>query len=408
MTHVVVVGAGMAGLRSAEALRKNGFSDHLTLVGEEIHLPYNRPPLSKEVLADEVDHSKVAFPLRAALGEVEWVLGTRATGLDLDTRSVTLHDGTTMAFDGLVIATGLRPRRLPIDDPVPSRESGRHILRTLDDAAALRDVLVPGAHVVVLGAGFIGCEVAATSNKLGCDVTCVAIDEFPMVRPLGPVIGSEMRRRHEAHGVEFRLGTGVTGFAANGRVHGVELSTGEVLAADVVVEAISSHCNTEWLADSGLDVADGVLADTWLRACRPGGAAVDGVHVVGDLARFVNPIFDHVPRRVEHWNIPTETGKRAGASLAAYLRGDGYESVDTPFAPMPAFWSDQYDLRIQSYGMLGLADSDGVRLLEGDISDEFVMGYFRDDVLVGVVGLGMLPQTNAYRSRIGAALEATG
>jgi len=111
---------------------------------------------------------------------------------------------------------------------------------------------------------------------------------------------------------------------------------------------------------------------------------------------------------VEHWNIPTETGKRAGASLAAYLRGDGYESVSTPFAPMPAFWSDQYDLRIQSYGMLGLADSDGVRLLEGDISDEFVMGYFRDDVLVGVVGLGMLPQTNAYRSRIGAALEATG
>jgi 3-phenylpropionate/trans-cinnamate dioxygenase ferredoxin reductase component len=403
MSRAVVVGAGMAGLRTAEALRKNGFDGELVLVGEEPHLPYNRPPLSKEVLAAEVEHGKVAFPLRAAMSDVTWVLGNQATALDLQQRTVSLSDGETLSFDGLVVATGLRPRRLPIADPAPSRESGRHILRTLDDAAALRAELTPGTKVVVLGAGFIGCEVAATAQGLGCDVTCVAIDEYPMVRPLGAEIGAQMQRHHEARGVRFRLGTGVTGFVTeHGRVSGVELSTGEVLDAAVVVEAISSHCNTEWLAGSGLDLTDGVLVDSVLRACTADGTSVDGVHAVGDLARFVNPLFDDVPRRVEHWNIPTETGRRAGAALASYLRGDGYEPVArTPFAPMPAFWSDQYELRIQSYGMLGLADPDGVRLLEGELAGEFVMGFFRGDVLVGVLGLGMLPQTNAYRSRIG-------
>jgi 3-phenylpropionate/trans-cinnamate dioxygenase ferredoxin reductase component len=231
----------------------------------------------------------------------------------------------------------------------------------------------------------------------------VAIDEYPMVRPLGEQIGAEMQRRHEAHGVRFRLGVGVTGFSGQERVTGVELSTGEVLPADVVVEAISSHCNTEWLNGSGLDVSDGVLTDGLLRACTPEGSPVDGVHAVGDLARFPNPLFDGVPRRVEHWNIPTETGKRAGAALAAHLTGAGYPSVaDVAFAPMPAFWSDQYDLRIQSYGMLGLADVQ--RLLDGELPGEFVMGYFRGEDLVGVVGVGMLAQTNAYRANIGRPL----
>jgi NADPH-dependent 2,4-dienoyl-CoA reductase/sulfur reductase-like enzyme len=397
----------MAGLRTAEALRKNKFDGELVLVGEESHLPYNRPPLSKEVLADQVEHSKVAFPLRASLGDVSWLLGCRATSVDLAARRVQLDDDTSLVYDGLVIATGLRPRRLPFDDPEPSRESGRHILRTLDDAAGLRDELRPGTKVVVLGAGFIGCEVAATARGLGCDVTSVAIDEYPMVRPLGPVIGGQMQRRHEFHGVQFRMGAGVTGFRSeNGRVRGVVLATGEVLPADVVVEAISSHCNTEWLTGTGLDTSDGVLTDGVLRACTPEGHPVDGVHAVGDLARFANPLFDDVPRRVEHWNIPTETGRRAGTALAAFLRGDGYDAVaETPFAPMPAFWSDQYDLRIQSYGMLGLADPDGVRLLEGDIDGDFVMGFFRGDDLVGVLGLGMLPQTNAYRAQIGQPLD---
>jgi NADPH-dependent 2,4-dienoyl-CoA reductase/sulfur reductase-like enzyme len=400
MGPVLVLGAGMAGLRTAEALRRSGYDGELVVVGEEPHLPYNRPPLSKEVLADQVHHEAVAFPMRAAIDTVEWILGHRAVRLEAAERVVHLDDGQRISCDGVVIATGLRPRRLPIDHPPANAEFGRHVLRTLDDAAALRAELGPGVKVVVLGAGFIGCEVAATARKLGCEVTCVAIDPFPMVRPLGEQIGAEMQRRHEAQGVQFQLGVGVTGFAGSDRVTGVELTSGKTLPADLVVEAISSHCNTEWLQDSGLDVADGVLTDGLLRGCTVDGVPVDGVHAVGDLARFPNPLFDEVPRRVEHWNIPTETGKRAGAALAAHLGGEGYDSVAAkPFTPMPAFWSDQYDLRIQSYGMLGIADH--LTMLEGELSAEFVMGYHRGDELVGVVGVGMLPQTNAYRARIG-------
>ena len=179
MQRVVVVGAGMGGLRAAEGVRKAGYADQLVLVGAEIHMPYNRPPLSKEVLATEVEHERVAFPLRAALGEVDWRLGLTASRLDLDRRVLHTADGGEVPYDGLVIATGLRPRRLDLPGPPPTPAAGRHALRTLDDAATLRQELRPGVHVVVLGAGFIGCEVAATARQLGCDVTCVAIDPLP-------------------------------------------------------------------------------------------------------------------------------------------------------------------------------------------------------------------------------------
>jgi NADPH-dependent 2,4-dienoyl-CoA reductase/sulfur reductase-like enzyme len=393
--RVVIVGAAMGGLRTAEALRKAGYAGEIVVVGSEPHLPYNRPPLSKEVLAGDVAHSAVAFPLRSSVGDVVWRLGVPAVSADLDQRSLCLADGTSLDFDGLVIATGLRPRRLSLPGPVV----GRHALRTLDDAAALRAALRPGVEVVVLGAGFIGCEVAATARGLGCSVTCVAIDPLPMVRPLGSLLGAELQRRHEIEGVRFALGVGVAQFLGSDVVAGVELTDGRTLPADLTVEAISSHCNTEWLAGTGLDVADGVLCDGLLRACRADGTPVDGVHVVGDLARFPNPLFDDVPRRVEHWNIPTETARRAGPALAGWLRGDGYDA-SSRFAPLPSFWSDQYDIRLQSYGLPGLADD--ITVLEGDLRGEVVVGYRRGDQLVGVVGLGMLPRVNAYRPLIGS------
>lgn len=402
MARVVVAGAGMGGLRSAEALRKAGFDGEVVVLGEEEHLPYNRPPLSKEVLATEVAHEAVAFPLRSAVADVDWRLDGAAAGLDVGERAVTLAGGDVLPFDGLVIATGLRPRRLNLPGPPATPAAGRHVLRTLEDAARLRAELRPGTRVVVLGAGFIGCEVAATARKLGCDVACVAIDPYPMVRPLGAMLGAEMQRRHEEQGVRFHLGVGITACTGDDLVTGVVLADGQTLPADVVVEAISSHCNTEWLAGSGLDLTDGVLCDTVLRAVRDDGTPVDGVHAVGDLARFVNPLFDDVPRRVEHWNIPTETAKRVGPALTAYLRGEGYDAaLATPFAPLPAFWSDQYDIRLQSYGAPGLADDGGISVLEGDIGGEVVVGYRRGETLVGVVGLGMLPQVNAYRPLIG-------
>jgi 3-phenylpropionate/trans-cinnamate dioxygenase ferredoxin reductase subunit len=405
LRRALVVGASMGGLRAAESLRRAGFAGEVVVVGEETHLPYNRPPLSKEVLAGEVAHAHVALPMRASVADVDWRTGVRATDLDLTNRTVDLAGGSVLTYDGLVIATGLRPRRLDLPGPPPTAAAGRHALRTLDDAAELRAQLHPGTHVVVLGAGFIGCEVAATATRLGCVVTCVAIDAYPMLRPLGKLLGEEMRRRHEEQGVSFRLGTGVVRFCGDERVTGVELSDGEMLAADVVVEAISSHCNTEWLARSGLDVSDGVLCDNGLRACRPGGSAVDGVYAVGDIARFPNPLFDDIPRRVEHWNIPTETGRRAGPALAAYLAGEAVDESAAAFAPMPSFWSDQYDIRLQSYGAPGLAAPEDVRILEGDLQDEVVVGYLRCGTLVGVVGLGMLARVNAYRAMIGSALE---
>jgi NADPH-dependent 2,4-dienoyl-CoA reductase/sulfur reductase-like enzyme len=387
----------MGGLRAAEALRNNGFAGRITMIGEEAHLPYNRPPLSKEVLAKEVTHEAVAFKLRAQVEDVTWHLGDPATSVDLDKKVVTTASGKSFEYDGLVIASGLRPRVLDLPN---GKISGRHTVRTLDDAIGLRAELVPGAKVVVAGAGFIGCEVAATARGLGCEVTNVAIDSFPMIRPLGEELAAELQRRHEAHAVHFRLGHGIKDLVGTDSLSGVILDDGEVLEATVLVEAISSHCNVEWLSETNLDISNGVLADAALRAVTTDGKSVDGVYVVGDLARFANPLFDNEPRRIEHWNIPTETGKRVGLVLSAYLADaeNFAELVATPFMPLPSFWSDQYDMKIQGFGMPGLADR--YELVAGELSDELVMGYFRGEILIGVVGIGMTSEVMKYRKEL--------
>lgn len=400
--RVVVVGAGLGGLRAAEALRAQGYADELVVVGDEPYAPYNRPPLSKEALADEIAHDRLEFRRRASVDDVVWRLGETVTSLDLDARTVAIGSDT-LEWDALVLATGVSARRLPVPGPPAIAAAGRHVVRTLDDAVALREALRPGARVVVLGAGFIGCEVAATAIGLGCDVRSVALDPAPMVRPLGPVLAAELQRRHEAHGVVFHLGVGVTEILADDHVTGVVLSDGIALEADVLVEALGSSCNVGLLEGKGFDLSDGVLADTALRPLRDG-VPLDGVAVVGDIARFPHHRFADGAQRVEHWSVPTDTGKRAGAVLSAYLAGEGYdEVVASPFDLLPSFWSDQYDIRMQSFGMPGLADPDGVRLLEGDLAGECIVGYHRGDDLMGVVGLGMLRELTAYRSRLGRA-----
>ncbi len=399
--RALVVGAGLGGLRTAEALRAGGFAGEVLVVGDEDWAPYNRPPLSKEALAGELAHETLAFRVRSHAADVVWRHGVRVVGADLDARTVALGDGETLRYDVLVAATGVSARRLPIPGPPPTAAGGRHVIRTLDDAIALRAALVPGADVVVLGAGFIGCEVAATARALGCTVHCVAIDAYPMVRPLGPELAAELQRRHEAHGVVFHLGVGVAEFVGDEHVTGVVLSDGTRLDADVVLEALGSRCNVEWLEGNGLDLSDGVLADTALRPLRDG-VAVDGVAAVGDVVRFPNVRFDDRAWRVEHWNIPTDSGRRAGAVLAAFLAGEGYEeTASSAWEVLPAFWSDQYDVRLQSYGMPGLADPDGIRVLEGSLDDECVVGYHRGGDLMGVVGVGMLRTVNTYRDKVG-------
>jgi 3-phenylpropionate/trans-cinnamate dioxygenase ferredoxin reductase subunit len=399
--RVVVAGASLGGLRAAEGLRAAGFAGEIVVVGDEPHLPYNRPPLSKEALAGDVPFSSLEFRRRKSVDDVVWRLGTPVAEASLTTREVVLADGSVLTFDGLVVATGLRVRRLTL----PAPEGGRHAVRTLEDSAALRADLRPGARVVVIGAGFIGCEVAATAVGLGCEVAVVAPEDVPMQRPLGLEVGGAMRRRHEAHGVRLHLGrlpAHVEPAQTDGtRVGAVVLDDGTRLPADVVVEALGCVPNTDFLASTPLDIGDGVRTDGWLRALDVDGVARPDVVAVGDVARFPNALVDDVPRRVEHWSIPTDTARRAAPALVAGLSGG--ELDPTPFAPVPSFWSDQYGQRLQSFGSLGIADS--VRLLEGDLDAEFVAGYEREGVLVGAVGVGLMPALLALRGQIAASLQ---
>lgn len=381
---VIIVGASMGGLRAAEALRRFGYAGAITVIGDEPHAPYNRPPLSKEVLAAEVSHEAVAFPQRDSTADVNWLLGTRVDSADLEHCTVTDSNGETHPYSTLIVATGLRPRRLQVPN---SELSGRHAVRTLDDAIALRSDLKPGAKVVVLGAGFIGCEVAATARKLGCEVTVVAPGVHPMIRPLGIELARELERRHEVMGVEFRMKTAVTDLVGSTRVEGVVLDTGETLACDVLVEAIGSHPNTEWLEGNDLDLSDGVLADNDLHAVKADGASWSNVFVIGDVARFANPLFDGIARRVEHWNIPTDTAKRVAQVFNRVAEG--------PFAPIPSFWSDQYDMNLLAYGLLALADE--AKLVAGELEGECVFGYYRAGKMVGVCGIGMRTTVMSYR-----------
>jgi len=384
--HIAVVGASLAGLRTAEQLRAAGHTGPITIIGDERYAPYNRPPLSKELLSEPGDlgpqelHAKVAFRRRASLADADFRLGLPVVEADLDRGRLTLEDGSAISFDGLVAATGLRPRRLAVPGPV----AGRHVLRTLDDCVGLRGELREGAKVVVVGAGFIGCEAAATALRLGCRVTVVEPTGAPMNRVLGTELAEAVQRYHEAAGIEFVTRRGVTGFTGGDRVTGVELDDGGVLEADVVIEAIGSLPNVEWLAGNGaLDLRDGILCDNRL-------SAAERVVAVGDVARFPNPLFDEVPRRVEHWSIAGDTAKRAAATLVAEL--GGREPDPTPFTPIPSFWSDQLDLRFQSFGLPALGDE--ARLEEGDydkLTDGLLVRYFRRSVHVGTIAINLPP-----------------
>ena len=391
--RVVVAGASLGGLRAAEQLRAAGFSGELVVVGDEPHLPYNRPPLSKEALAGGVTREGLEFRRRKSVSDVTWRLGTPVVSSSLEDRVLRLGDGEELGYDGLVVATGVRARRVPLAGPA----DGRHVVRTLSDAEGLRAELRAGARVVVIGGGFIGCEVASTARGLACEVDVVAPEPVPMQRPLGLDLGAALQRRHEAQGTRFHLQRTIERFSGDDRVSAVHLDGGEVLPADVVVEAVGCAPNVEWLDGNGLDLSDGVLCDSWLRV----EGRADAV-AVGDVARFPNALFDDVPRRVEHWNMPTETAKRAAAGLVAGLGGQVLP--DEPFAPVPAFWSDQCGVRLQSFGTTALGPD--VEVLQGDLEDRVIVGYFAEGRLMGVVAVDMTSEVVPYRGLIGSALPA--
>lgn len=399
---VVIAGAGMAGLRAAEQLRAAGWAGAITVVGAEPHPPYNRPPLSKGLLVSPDDDAgavdRIAFRQRASTHDVDWRLGTAIETASLPDRTVWLADGTELRYDGLVAATGLRPRRLPVEG-APGR---RFVLRTVDDALALRAELAPGRHVVVVGGGFIGCEVAATARTIGCRVSVIEPTSAPMSGAIGRPLAAALQRYLAARGIRFHVGETVRAIQDSG--HGtasVELASGTGLDADVVVESIGSHPNVQWLDGNGLDLSDGLHCDNALRVeGRP------DVVAVGDVARFPNPRFDDVPRRVEHWCVPGDTAKRAAATLAGHLTGSVTDQG--PFAPLPSFWSDQFDLRLQGFGAPGIADE--IDVMEGDldrIEAGVAVGYRRDGDLVAAVLLGLPANRHAhYRSLLNRLPQA--
>jgi len=405
--HVLVVGASLGGLRVAEQVRAAGHTGPVTVVGDEPWHPYNRPPLSKEILADTGDddparlHAMLAFRRRASVADVDFRLGRRAVTADLTGRTVTLDDGAVVDYDGLAVATGLRARRLGIPGP----SVGRHVVRTLEDACGLRAAIAGRPEAVVIGGGFVGCETAASLHRLGLSVTVVLPESVAFERALGAPVGGAVQRHLEAAGIRFLTGVGLTAYAGTDTVTGVVLSDGRTLPAGLVVEAVGSACNTEWLAGNGLDLTDGVLCDNDLRVV---GAA--DVVAVGDVARFPNPLFGPVlggvPRRVEHWSMPTDTAKRAAASLVAGLTGR--PGPDLPFTPTPSFWSDLLDLRLQAYGSPALGEEAVVE--EGDLArlgDGAVLTYLQDGTRVGTLAVNLPPaRLRPLRDRFAAPVAA--
>jgi 3-phenylpropionate/trans-cinnamate dioxygenase ferredoxin reductase component len=370
MDSVVVVGASLAGLRAVQALRRAGFAGRVTVIGEESEPPYDRPPLSKEVLAGKWDAARTAL-LReedAAL-EVDWQLGKRAESLDLAGRRVVLEGGLAVPFDGLVIATGTYARRLPNTSPL----AGVHVLRTLADCLALRAELDRSPRVAVIGAGFIGLEVAATCRGRGLAVSVIESLAAPLERGLGAALGAFVGEIHRDQGVDLRLGARVARLVGGERVEAVELADGSRIPADVVVVGIGAAPATAWLESSGLELADGVVCDAACRTTRAPFAVA-----AGDVARWTNPLFG-ASTRIEHWTNATEQADHAVATL---LAGEGAE----PFAPVPFVWSDQYDRKIQIAGCLEGADE--TRVVDGSLAERrFVMWFGRGGRVTGVIGM---------------------
>ncbi|HEY2674507.1 MAG TPA: FAD-dependent oxidoreductase [Rugosimonospora sp.] len=394
LRDVVVVGAGLAGLAAARALRAEGFAGRLTVVGEEIHRPYDRPPLSKEFLAGTCDEAELALERPGEDLDVRWLLGSRASGLDRRARAVLLDGGRSVRADGVVIATGASARTLPgMTAPTAGGVplGGVHTLRTLDDARALRAELVGDARLVVVGAGFIGAEVAATARALGLRVTVVEAMATPLAGPLGVAMGAEVAALHEEHGVRLICGRGVRGLTGTGRVTGVRLADGTHLPADLVVVGVGARPRVDWLAGSGVPLGSGIGCDG-VRCGADGGTGIPGVVAVGDCAAWYEPRLGR-PVRVEHW---TAAAQRPGIAARTLLSGP---AAAPPPPRLPYFWSDQYGLRIQFAGHLD--GGEDVSVEDGSLAQHrFLAVYRRDGRPVAVLGVDRVGPFARWRRQL--------
>jgi NADPH-dependent 2,4-dienoyl-CoA reductase/sulfur reductase-like enzyme len=378
---VLVVGASAAGLATVEALRRKGYQGRVTVLGAEPHLPYDRPPLSKQVLAGtwNPEQARLRAPEALSALDVEWVLGDPAVGLDAAARTVHTTAGRALTADAVVIATGLRPRTLPGQDGL----AGVHVLRTLDDTLSLRADLRPGRRVVVVGDGVLGAEIAATVCGMGIAVTLAGPQPAPLAYQFGPLAAELLAKLHAGQGVQLRLGAAVTGLSEkDGRVTGVRLATGELLPADVVVVAFGAAPATEWLADSGVRCDNGVVCDS---RCL----AVEGIYAAGDVARWHHEGLDTLQRLENRTNATEQAVVVAGNILGE----------DRPYTPVPYFWTNQFDARIHVHGTLS-ADAD-VSIVEGDVAvGRFVAQYRHGGEVTGVLGWNMPKQARLRRQEI--------
>jgi NADPH-dependent 2,4-dienoyl-CoA reductase/sulfur reductase-like enzyme len=383
MLRLVIVGASLAGLRAAQAARSAGHDGGIVMIGSEPHLPYTRPPLSKELLqgTQEIEDSA----LQIGELDVEWRLGVPATELDRERKRVVLGDGTEAHYDRLIIATGCRARGW---DGPGSELEGVHTLRDLEDAVALRDALASSRRILIVGAGFIGCEVASSARAQNVDVTLVDIAQHPLL-PFGPQLGERWAQMHRDHGVELRLGVGVAGLRGSaGRVEHAELTDGTTVNADSVLLALGSRLNTEWLAGAGLELEPAIVCDATLTSISD-----PDVLAAGDIAAVPVALAGGTPLRVEHWTTAAEHGQLAGRN--ALLEPSERSSHANP----PYFWSDQYGSKIQALGCPALADR--IEMLEQSPEDDrFVAACVSGDQLIGIVGINAARRLPWYRKQL--------
>ena len=388
MRSIVIAGAGLAGFRVARALRDNGFDGQVTIVGKEHHLPYDRPPLSKKVLSGEMDADECRLP--GEVDDITWRLGSAVTGLNLKDHAVETANGAEIPYDDLVIATGRRAR--PWSQPVP--HSGIFMLRNLDDPLLLSKTVAEGTPIVIVGAGFVGCEAAATLRARGADVTVVDTSATPMP-VIGPAAGEYARSIHESRGVSWRLGAQVSSIEGDNEVEAVLLSTGERLPAKAVLISIGSIPNTGWVGPGIATTAGTVHVDRFCRAVDHADTPVDRVWAAGDVASWLHP---HAGRHVcvEHWS-----NARDMADVVAHnIITNAADRIG--LASSPAFWSDQYEIRIKSAGLVGAADEHIVISHEPDKQSMLVEARKNGEV-VGAIGFNETRAILKYQRNLRAS-----